>query len=92
VRSPGTTDRHAWLSLTPEPEAELPRAIAALRGGDQPSAGGRGGERLDIAAVAAAVARVDELLLEHGLGLLELNPVVEHPQGCVALYAVAKRR
>jgi hypothetical protein len=25
--------RHAWLSLTPEPEKELPAAIAALRNG-----------------------------------------------------------
>lgn len=25
--------RHAWLSITPEPERELPEAVAALRGG-----------------------------------------------------------
>jgi hypothetical protein len=25
--------RHAWLSITPEPERELPDAVAALRGG-----------------------------------------------------------
>ena len=24
--------RHAWLSITPEPESELPAAVAALRG------------------------------------------------------------
>jgi hypothetical protein len=24
--------RHAWLSITPEPERELPEAVAALRG------------------------------------------------------------
>ena len=28
--------RHAWLSITPEPEQELPRAIAALRCGGPP--------------------------------------------------------
>ena len=28
--------RHAWLSITPEPEQELPRAIAALRTGGPP--------------------------------------------------------
>jgi hypothetical protein len=28
--------RHAWLSITPEPEQELPRAIAALRCGAPP--------------------------------------------------------
>jgi hypothetical protein len=31
------TGRQAWLSLTPEPEDQLPRAIAALRAGDDPS-------------------------------------------------------
>jgi hypothetical protein len=25
--------RHAWLSITPEPEFELPAAVAELRGG-----------------------------------------------------------
>jgi hypothetical protein len=25
--------RHAWLSITPEPEFELPDAVATLRGG-----------------------------------------------------------
>jgi hypothetical protein len=28
--------RHAWLSLTPEPERELPEAIATLRAGGPP--------------------------------------------------------
>jgi hypothetical protein len=30
--------RHAWLSITPEPERELPAAIAALRSHGRPSA------------------------------------------------------
>jgi hypothetical protein len=30
--------RHAWLSITPEPERELPEAVAALRAGGVPSA------------------------------------------------------
>jgi PhoPQ-activated pathogenicity-related protein len=29
--------RHAWLSITPEPERELPAAIAMLRAGGVPS-------------------------------------------------------
>jgi hypothetical protein len=29
--------RHAWLSITPEPERELPRAVATLRCGGLPS-------------------------------------------------------
>jgi hypothetical protein len=30
--------RHRWLSITPEPELELPAALAALRTGGRPSA------------------------------------------------------
>ena len=30
--------RHAWLSITPEPELELPEALATLRAGGPPSA------------------------------------------------------
>ncbi len=29
--------RKAWLSITPEPEIELPKALAALRAGGHPS-------------------------------------------------------
>jgi hypothetical protein len=29
--------RHAWLSITPEPEQELPRALATLRAGGAPA-------------------------------------------------------
>jgi hypothetical protein len=43
----------AWLSLTPEPELELPRAIAALRAGGSPQP----------AAVAAEAERVEQLVL-----------------------------
>jgi hypothetical protein len=43
----------AWLSLTPEPELELPRAIAALRAGEDPSP----------AAVAAEAERIERLVL-----------------------------
>jgi hypothetical protein len=39
--------RHAWLSITPEPERELPDAVAALRGG----------------SVAAERERVERLVL-----------------------------
>ncbi len=30
--------RHRWLSITPEPELELPEALATLRAGGPPSA------------------------------------------------------
>jgi hypothetical protein len=29
--------RHRWLSITPEPELELPEALATLRAGGRPS-------------------------------------------------------
>jgi hypothetical protein len=35
VRRPGA--RHAWLSITPEPEQELPRALATLHAGGPPA-------------------------------------------------------
>jgi hypothetical protein len=66
-------------------------AIRSLRGSPLLT-GGRGRASLDVRAVAAAAARVGELLLEHRLALLELNPVVVHGQGCVALDALARRR
>lgn len=47
--------RASWLSITPEPERELPEAVATL------SAGHRAGP----AAVAAEEARIERLIL-HG--------------------------
>jgi hypothetical protein len=47
--------RSSWLSITPEPERELPEAVATL------SAGRRAGP----AAVAAEEARIERLIL-HG--------------------------
>ena len=46
-------DRRVWLSITPEPERELPRAIATLRAGGEPSA----------AAVRAERERAQRLVL-----------------------------
>lgn len=47
--------RGAWLSVTPEPERELPLAAATLRAGGPP----------DPSAVQAEQARIEQLLL-HG--------------------------
>lgn len=44
--------RHAWLSITPEPERELPAAIAEVREGGPPRP----------SAVAAEEARVERLV------------------------------
>ena len=51
-RSAGGT---AWLSLTPEPERELPAVVAALRAGGRPTPG----------EVAHERARIERLVL-HG--------------------------
>ena len=45
--------RHAWLSITPEPEQELPHALATLRAGGPPAPG----------QVAAERARAEALVL-----------------------------
>ena len=50
--------RHAWLSITPEPERELPAAIAALRAGGAPR--GR--------AVEAERARAERLVTHAAAG------------------------
>jgi hypothetical protein len=49
------TNRHAWLSLTPEPERELPRAVATLRadGHPTPEAVERERERVERLVVRA---------------------------------------
>jgi hypothetical protein len=44
--------RYAWLSITPEPERELPAAIAELRAGGRP----------DAVAVEAERSRVERLV------------------------------
>jgi hypothetical protein len=60
--------RAAWLSITPEPERELPRAVATLAAGRRPSPG----------AVAAETARVERLVLRgsHRRWLAYLHEVV----------------
>jgi hypothetical protein len=40
--------RHRWLSITPEPELELPKAVATLRAGGPPSAGQVEAERVRV--------------------------------------------
>jgi hypothetical protein len=47
--------RHTWLSITPEPEFELPRALATLRAGGSP----------DPRVVEVERARAEALVL-HG--------------------------
>lgn len=63
---------HAWLSLTPEPERELPRTVATLRADGPPPPG----------AVERERARVDRLVVRARRGawlgyLAEVGDLVE---------------
>jgi acetyl-CoA synthetase len=51
--------------------------------------GARGAPAVDIAALARLAAAAGALLLENGLELLELNPVIVHEHGAIAVDAVA---
>jgi acetyl-CoA synthetase len=66
-------------------------AMLSLRGAAA-LAGGRDRQALDLDAAAALAAAIGQILLESDLDLLELNPVIVHRQGCVAVDAVARRR
>jgi hypothetical protein len=48
--------RATWLSITPEPERELPEAVATLTAGRRP----------DPAAVAAERERIEQMVLRRG--------------------------
>ena len=54
MRPPGA--RNAWLSITPEPEFELPKALATLRAGGHPS----------LELVAQEAARAERLITRRG--------------------------
>ncbi len=81
------------VAIVPLPaDAErVEEAILALRGAAA-LVGGRGRQPLDLGAAATLASAIGSLLLESGLDLLELNPVVVHPEGCVALDALGRRR
>jgi acetyl-CoA synthetase len=68
----------------------IEKAIRSLRGAEA-IAGGRGTEPADLRDAATVAAAVGSLLLEQGLDLLELNPVVVHRRGCMALDALGRR-
>ena len=67
--------------MTPLPAtpARIEAALRSLRGAPMLT-GGRGGEGVDLAALAHVGSRLGELLLEGGFELLELNPVVAPPR------------
>jgi hypothetical protein len=74
----------------PASAERVERALLSLRGAALLT-GGRGGEAVDVAAAARAASRVGEVLVDEGLDLIELNPLIAGPAGCVAVDALAKR-
>ena len=80
------------VAIVPLP-ASPERVEAALRGlrGATLLTGGRGRPPVDLAAVAALASAVGALVLDHELQLVELNPVVAHPDGSLVVDAIARR-
>jgi acetate---CoA ligase (ADP-forming) len=79
-------------SIVPLPASaeRVEEAILGLRAAPM-FRGGRGATAFDVPAAARLGVAAGELLLDQGLELLELNPVLVHEQGAVAVDAVAAR-
>ena len=80
------------VAIVPLP-ADADRVEAAIRSlrGAAALGGGRGQEPADLPSAAALAADAGRVALEARLDLLELNPVVVRPDGCVVLDAIARR-
>jgi acyl-CoA synthetase (NDP forming) len=79
------------VAVIPLP-ADAPRVERALRSlrAAPLLAGARTGVPVDVAAAAALAARAGELLLDQGLELIELNPVLVNARGAVAVDALVR--
>ncbi len=75
----------------PAPRQRIEAALLGLRGAGLLT-GARGSEPVDLAAVAAAAAAIGAAALAEDLVLLEVNPLIAGPAGCVAVDALARRR
>ncbi len=81
-------DDVALIPLPASP-ARVERALRGLRGAALLT-GGRGRPEADLGAAARMAAAAGDLLLQGGLELLELNPVIVHASGAVAVDALAQ--
>jgi acetate---CoA ligase (ADP-forming) len=86
-----STEIHDDVAVVPLPATpeRVERALRSLRGAPLLT-GGRGRAPLDIAAVATLASSVGELLVDRGLSLIELNPVLVYERGAVAVDAVVR--
>ncbi|MGK2932685.1 MAG: acetate--CoA ligase family protein, partial [Solirubrobacterales bacterium] len=78
----------AVIPLPASPD-RVREALFGLRGAPVLE-GARGTEPVDLEAVADLASKVGELLVEEGLSLIELNPVIADPSGAIAADAIAK--
>jgi acetate---CoA ligase (ADP-forming) len=86
------TDLLADAAVIPLPATaeRVEEAIRRLRAAPV-FTGGRGRPALDVGAAARLAAATGEALVDAGLELIELNPVLVHERGAVAVDAVAAR-
>ncbi|HEX5899870.1 MAG TPA: acetate--CoA ligase family protein [Solirubrobacteraceae bacterium] len=87
------TEAFGDVAVIPRPAdaARVERALWSLRAAPL-LAGTRTGAPVDVAAAAALAARAGALLLDQGLELLELNPVLVNARGAVAVDALVRTR
>ena len=90
VGSSGVGQLDGRMNLGRTTTHRITRALRSLRAAALLT-GARGAEPVDLAAVGRAAALAGDLLLSEDLDLLELNPLIAGPDGCVAVDAVAMR-
>ena len=85
------TEAFSDVAVIPLPAdaARVEQALWSLRAAPL-LAGTRTGAPVDVAAAAALAARAGALLLDQGLELLELNPVLVNARGAVAVDALLR--
>lgn len=74
----------------PAPASRIERALGELQGAPL-LYGSRGTQPVDTAAIAMAASRIGELLVEEGLTLIEVNPLIAGPNGAIAADALIRR-
>jgi hypothetical protein len=84
-------EAHDDVAVVPLP-ADADRVEAAIRSlrGAPALVGSRGEPPIDVRAAASMGASIGSLVLDSGLDLIELNPLVVHREGCVAVDALAR--